>query len=292
MPPKMLFPDMRPGFGAILGMGGSCFVSVVDDKTVHKSHEIWVHGKIQSRYPENCEEDLRRELAVYEHMGPHDCILRCLGLEVIHSPPDVFALRLELAPHGTVRDLIQKVFPGDPLPEKTRLQMCRDVASGFAHVHAKGVWHSDISCRNLLVFDDYRLKICDFGGSIIQGRESEFPATVAEEMQCQLPRRGREVVSGRPRIKRELFAIGCCMYEIMAWKRPFQGEIDGEATKRYELNGEVTKRYEGEEFPSLDGIPDKVAKVITSCWNEVYDSTDEIVECLGFSFTEEFIAST
>ncbi len=37
---SLMFPDMGPGFGAILGIGGSCFVSYVDEGTVHKNYEI------------------------------------------------------------------------------------------------------------------------------------------------------------------------------------------------------------------------------------------------------------
>ncbi|RKU42427.1 hypothetical protein DL546_006022 [Coniochaeta pulveracea] len=262
-----MFPDMPGGFGAILGMGGSCFVSYVDEATVHKSHQIWVNGRRQSSYPESCEEDLAREFAIYKHIGHHDRVLRCFGLDEIHSP-DVHALRLELAPLGTVRNLIQKP-PKAPLPEQTRLQMCRDVVDGLTYIHSQGVWHSDISCRNLMLFDGYRIKFGDFGGSIIRGRESSFPTTVAEEAQYELPCRGREV-DERPTVKRELFALGSCMYEIMAWKRPFQGLRDGE----------VTERYERGEFPSLDGIPLTVAQAIWSCWHDVYDCADQVKERL------------
>lgn len=178
---SFMFPDMGHGFGAILGMGGSCFVSYVDEDTVHKGYEIWVDGRRRSYYPEGCEEDLTREYAIYKHLGEHDRILRCFGLEEIRCP-GVHALRLELAPLGTARQLIQK-FPGEPLPEQTRLQMCRDVVDGLVYIHSRGVWHSDLSCRNLMLFDGYRIKIGDFGGSIIRGRELSFPVTVADEAQ-------------------------------------------------------------------------------------------------------------
>lgn len=262
-----MFPDMGRGFGAILGMGGSCFVSYVDEGTVHKGYEIWVNGRRRSHYPEGCEEDLAREYAIYEHLGKHDRVLRCFGLDEIRYP-GVHALRLELAPLGTVRDLIQK-FPGEPLPEQTRLRMCRDVVNGLAYIHSRDVWHSDISCRNLILFDGYRIKFGDFGGSIIRGRELSFPVTVAEEAQYELPCRGRDR-DARPIMKRELFALGSCMYEIMAWIRPFQGLPDSE----------VTKRYERDEFPSLEGIPVTVARAIWNCWHEAYDCADQVVESL------------
>ncbi len=263
----LMFPDMSPAIGAILGMGGSCFVSYVDEATVHKSYEIWVNGRRRSYCPEGCEDDLTREDAVYKHLGQHDHILRCFGLDEIHHP-GVHALRLELAPLGTVRDFIQKKQPDNPLSEPTRVEMCRDAAAGIAHIHSRRVWHSDISCRNLMFFDDYRVKIGDFGGSIIEGCDS-FPVTVAEEQQYELPCRGRNQ-DKLPRMKRELFALGSCMYEIMAWKRPFQGLRDSE----------VRKRYERGEFPCLDGFPAAVAQAVRNCWHEVYDCADEVVELL------------
>ncbi len=258
----------NPRFGTILGMGGSCFVFYVDNSTVHKSYEIWVNDQKQSVYPEKCEDDLAREDAIYNHLGEHDCILRSFGLDKVNHDPLVHALRLERAPLGTVRDLVQD-RPGDPLPEPIRLRMCRDVAAGIAYIHSRHVWHSDNSCRNLLVFDGYRIKICDFGGSIIQGRESSFPDTVAEEPQYELPCRGRHLEE-LPRLKRELFALGSCIYEIMAWTRPFQGL----------QQNEVSGRYENDIFPALDGFPALVARAVKNCWGEAYDCTDDVVELL------------
>ena len=105
-----------------------------------------------------------------------------------------------------------------------------------------------------MLFDGYRIKIGDFGGSIIKGRELSFPVTVAEEAQYELPCRGRDRHE-LPTMKRELFALGSCMYEIMAWIRPFQDLRDSE----------VTKRYERGEFPSLDNISVTVAQASWNC---------------------------
>lgn len=92
---------------------------------------------------------------------------------------------------------------------------------------------------------------------------------MAEEAQHELPCRGRDSRE-RPRLKRGLFALGSCLYEIMAWTRPFQGLRDSE----------VTKRYGGGEFPSLDSIPAIVAEAIWNCWHEVYDCADQVKERL------------
>lgn len=147
------------------------------------------------------------------------------------------------------------------------MRMSLDTALGLSHAHARRVRHSDLSCRNLLLFDGLRVKIGDWGGSMIEGHESVSGGTTWEEIQYELPCRGRDFRS-RPVLKRELFALGSAVYEIMAWTRPFQGLSDRE----------VEERYAREEFPPLDGIT--VAQTIRRCWTEVYDSVDDVVESL------------
>ncbi|OAA57955.1 Protein kinase-like domain protein [Niveomyces insectorum RCEF 264] len=239
--------------GEILGMGGSCFVSYVDDRTVYKSYEIWVDGKRQSYYPEKCEESIAREAQVYEQLGKHPQILHFYGVEEVG--PGVHALRLERAPLGSVRGHIQS-SPNTPPPERTRIRMSLDAALGLAHAHAKLVRHCDLSCRNLLLFDDFRVKIGDWAGSLIEGHEKFAQCATWEEMQYELPCRGRDF-DDRPVLKREVFALGSAIYEMMAWRRPFQDVPDEE----------VEKRYAREEFPRLDGIA--VAGIISKCWHEV-----------------------
>jgi hypothetical protein len=123
-----------------------------------------------------------------------------------------------------------------------------------------------MSCRNLFLFGDYRVKIGDFGGSLVEGHDEITPG-VCEEIAYELPLRGREFGS-RPARKRELFALGSAIYEIMAWALPYQGLTDDE----------IEKKYAAEEFPSLESIP--AGDIIPNCWNEKHGSADEVVEAL------------
>jgi hypothetical protein len=75
-------------------------------------------------------------------------------------------------------------------------------------------------CRRLSFFDDYRVKIGEFGGSVHEVHG--FEETVSEEIQYELPRRGRDC-NQRSVIKRELFALGSAIYEIMAWEKTIPG---------------------------------------------------------------------
>jgi serine/threonine protein kinase len=245
---------------SILGLGASCFATCTDGKTVLKGYEVWEDGKLRASYPRRCEEALAHEAHVYEHLRPHPQILTCFGLEEVH--PGVHALQLELAALGNVRQYMDGHREYPPAAG-SRLQMALDVARGISHIHSRGVQHADLSCRNFFLFDEFRVKIGDFGASVINGDDSFMESPVCEEARYELPCRGRDF-DDRPVRKRELFALGSAIYEIMAWRRPYEDLEDTE----------VEKRFAHEEFPPLGDLT--VGRVISNCWMEVYNSADEV----------------
>ncbi|KAK1766305.1 kinase-like domain-containing protein [Phialemonium atrogriseum] len=246
----------------LLGLGATSYVTTTDNKTVLKGHQVWKDGEYYFGR-DDCEDDLAREATIYKHLGDHPQILRCFGLE--QHCPGVHSLRLELAALGCVRQFIEE-HADEPLPLHTRLRMTLDVVTGVDYLHSKGVQYCDMSCRNLFLFDRYRVKLGDFGASLLEGYE--FKPTFCEEIQYELPLRGREF-KARPPIKRELFALGSAIYEITMWKRPFQGIPDEE----------VEARYAREEFPSLVG--NMAGTIIRKCWDEEFDSAKEVLEALA-----------
>jgi len=135
---------------------------------------------------------------------------------------------LELAPHGCVRQFVAE-HQQEELPLPTRGQTALDVASAVSYIHFKGMQHSG----SLFLFDRFLVKL-----ATLVRRFSK----AADSSRYELRRRGREFKDRRP-IKREIFALASSIYEIMAWRRPFQGLAD-------EM---VESRYGREEFPSLEG---------------------------------------
>ncbi|ERS95382.1 TKL protein kinase [Sporothrix schenckii ATCC 58251] len=233
----------------LLGLGATCYVTKTDNKTVLKGYQ--------------CEDDLVREATIYRHLGSHPQILECFGLE--EQCPGVHSLRLELAPLGCVRQFIAE-HADAPLPRQTRIGMALDVAQGVAYLHAQDVQYCDLSCRNVFLFDGYRVKLGDFGASLLAGYD--FKPTFSEEAQYELPLRGRNFKDWPP-TKRDLFALGSAIYEITMWKRPFQGLSDEE----------VESSHAGETFPSLEG--NMAGPIIQRGWDEEFDRADEVAEALA-----------
>ncbi|KAL8858026.1 MAG: hypothetical protein Q9178_005487 [Gyalolechia marmorata] len=91
---------------------------------------------------------------------------------------------LEKAPYGTLHDLIRSEQYKEPKPSlKIKLDLCLDVLKGILALHDCEIVHTDIKCRNVLVYmktgsravRDWRAKLSDFGSSIILSDHKESP---------------------------------------------------------------------------------------------------------------------
>ena len=249
----------------LLGIGSSSLVSAASDgKTVLKGYQVWIGGVLcgAKEHSDGCEESLAREEAVYQHIGEHRHILRCYGLVEVH--PGIHALRLERALYGNIRQFIRD-HKDKPPSKQDRLKMALGISRGVAYMHAKNVIHCDISCRNLFLFPNWCVKVGDFGSSILDGT---LPIhDIVEEIRYELPLRGRDFME-RPCDKRELFALGSAIYEVMAWKEPFEGLEDDD----------VEKKYAAEDFPDITSL--FAGDVVHACWKVKFDTASEVEDAL------------
>jgi serine/threonine protein kinase len=65
--------------------------------------------------------------------------------------------------HGRTLAAVLKDRPGAPLPPQAVFRLVREIASGLAYAHARGLVHGDLKPGNVLVCADGRIKLLDFG---------------------------------------------------------------------------------------------------------------------------------
>ncbi|KAK7419120.1 hypothetical protein QQZ08_010990 [Neonectria magnoliae] len=239
------------------------YIQAGDTKTLLKGRQVWCDGKSYEYRHLSFDGALEHEAAVYKKLGDHPRITRCYGLEEVG--PDVHALRLERSVVGCIRTYIVD-HPDEPPPIDIRLRMATDFAEGMNHLHEKGVTWYDASTRNALFFDDFRIKLCDFGTAVMEG--TDFKQVQSYETRYSLPLRGR-VIDELPPLERELFALGSAIYELTEWKVPYHGLTEGEVD---------LKVYDDEQPDLTTGNP--AASIISQCWQEKYGSAGEIVRDL------------
>jgi non-specific serine/threonine protein kinase/serine/threonine-protein kinase len=130
---------------------------------------------------------------------------------------DLLFIVMEWLPGRTLADEIAS----RPLVVERVLGILRDVVSGLGAAHAKGVLHRDIKPSNVLLAEDGRAKLADFGiatvgvGDITQtGVVIGSPAYLAPE----------RVAGARATVRSDIYAVGVVAYEALAGVRPFAGE--------------------------------------------------------------------
>jgi len=121
--------------------------------------------------------------------------------------------RLLLASDLAARSLAS--YPAAKRSGKVALRVLRDVAAGLAHAHAHRIMHRDVKPENILIFDDGRAALADFGVSRFAKSASET-FTEAGTLGYLAP----EQAYGRPCLASDVFSLGMIALEMLTGTLP------------------------------------------------------------------------
>jgi serine/threonine protein kinase len=72
---------------------------------------------------------------------------------------------------GSLFDYLHK--KKESLSEERLISICKDVSLGMAYLHEKDVLHCDLKSSNLLIDENWNVKLCDFGLSRITTKDKK-----------------------------------------------------------------------------------------------------------------------
>lgn len=122
-------------------------------------------------------------------------------------------MTLEYMPNGKLRHYLEKHRHN--IPTSQRWKWAAEAVEGVALLNSYGVFQGDIGPHSLLLDDEFGLRICDFGGSSIDGSR----ATVAPGVRYRLPSLGERHIQPAM-VKGDLFALGSTIYFIATGHEP------------------------------------------------------------------------
>ncbi|WP_158864699.1 Stk1 family PASTA domain-containing Ser/Thr kinase [Leifsonia sp. AG29] len=131
---------------------------------------------------------------------------------------DMAYLVMEYLPGITLRDLLKDY--GKLTPEQT-IDIMEAVLSGLAAAHKAGIVHRDLKPENVLLADDGRIKIGDFG----LARAASANTATGQALLGTIAYLSPELVTrGVADARSDIYALGIMMFEMLTGEQPFQGE--------------------------------------------------------------------
>jgi beta-lactam-binding protein with PASTA domain/tRNA A-37 threonylcarbamoyl transferase component Bud32 len=131
----------------------------------------------------------------------------------------VVYLAMEYVPGHTLRDLMRE---RGTLTPREALDLLEPVLDALGAAHAAGLVHRDVKPENVLLADDGRIKVADFGlaravNSATTSQTGLLLGTVAYLAPEQVER-------GRADARSDVYATGVLLFEMLTGAKPFEGE--------------------------------------------------------------------
>jgi beta-lactam-binding protein with PASTA domain/tRNA A-37 threonylcarbamoyl transferase component Bud32 len=131
---------------------------------------------------------------------------------------DMAYLVMEFLSGITLRDLLTE---HKILTSEQTLDILEAVLSGLAAAHKSGIVHRDLKPENVLLADDGRIKIGDFGLARAVSANTATGAALLGTIAYLSP---ELVTRGVADARSDIYAVGIMMYEMLAGEQPFRGE--------------------------------------------------------------------
>ena len=164
--------------------------------------------------------------------------------------------------------LTERVRRRGPVAPSEAARMLRDIAWGLAHAHGQGVIHRDVKPDNILLENNGRVLVADFGiASVVAGAGGGLTSEeVVGTPEFMSPEQALgEAVDGRG----DLYSLGLVGFFALSGTLPFEGE---KAT-------EVLAKQVTEPAPPLalvaPGVPRGIAQAIDRCLAKDRDDRPE-----------------
>ena len=163
---------------------------------------------------------------------------------------------------------LKELLPSDGLEPARLIEIGRRLAGALAAAHARGVIHGDLKPANVMIGDDGRVRVLDFG----LARFRRTPRAASADADRTLTLAGDPHITGTPAYmapeqlqgcpadeRSDLFALGVVLYEMAAGRRPFDGDSAAALVA-------AVLRDRPEPLAGLcPGLPAGVARLVEQC---------------------------
>jgi len=219
-------PTEVPGYEPVRHLGAGAFGEVwvaVDENTGrHVAIKFYTHrGGMDWSL-------LSREVEKLAFLFADRYVVQLIGVGWDADPPYYIMEYLE---RGSLADRLAE----GPLSAAEAVVMFRDVTTGLIHAHGKGVLHCDLKPANILLDQDNKPRLADFG----QSRLSHEQLPALGTMFYMAPEQAD--LAALPEVRWDVYALGAVCYCMLTGLPPHR---TGDATQRIEQTESLADRLQ------------------------------------------------
>lgn len=196
-----------------LGSGGMSDVYLCDDVNLGRKIALKI---LHSRYAQDREfvERFQREARAAASLQHHNVV----SIYDRGQFADTYYIAMEYLEGRSLKELITKEAP---LKVDRALNLARQILAALSYSHQNGIIHRDVKPQNVIVDDDDRAKVMDFGIARAAGSEITEVGSILGTAQYLSP----EQAQGRPvSDASDIYSVGVVLYEMLTGCVPFDGE--------------------------------------------------------------------
>ncbi|MBI5881701.1 MAG: protein kinase [Elusimicrobia bacterium] len=160
---------------------------------------------------------LQREVERLIRLDKHPHVVSLLDAELTGEIPFYVMDFLEKG------SLERFVHPASAVAPELASRWMREMAEALSYVHCKGLVHCDLKPANVLLDEEGRIRVADFGQSRIVTESSGALGTLfymAPEQAVIL----QDNEQAQPNVKWDVYALGATLYSILTGKIPYEHE--------------------------------------------------------------------
>ena len=190
---------------------------------------------------------------------------------------------MEYIPNGSLDDRLRDL---GALSIDEAVEIFRDVAAGLSHAHAKGIIHCDIKPANVLLDQDNKPRLADFGQARLMCEQTPTLGTLYYMAPEQAD------TTAMPDARWDIYGLGALLYCMLTGAPPHRTEDRVDKLRSAQEIEQRLERYRNQlnDLPKPDshrdvrGVDRALAEIVDRCLaanpNQRYHSADAVLQAL------------
>ena len=180
---------------------------------------------------------------------------------------------MELIKGKTLKEIIEEE---GKIPWKVAVDIAKQISSALEIAHKNGIVHRDIKPHNIIISDDFTVKVTDFGiaKAVTNATMTAFGSTIGS-VHYFSPEHAKGTITDA---KSDIYSIGIVMYEMVTGRVPFDADTPVSVALKQVQEKPIEPISINPEIP--EGLNYIILKAMKKDKEERYNSANELSQDL------------